>query len=328
MWQLCGTFACICIAALPSGWHLILITVLQLPILYIGSNHSGKNIVSAQERYNTEELSLMSALDETIAMSLVIKISNLLDATTERFLQLGYACSGAIRAGKVAKGKYSALVVFVHFTNLAVVISLGVVFLSTRVSKDNGGQARQMEIAAFVAMVTSVAGLKGTYQSLAEALAVLDSGAAELESMRKMLAGSLIRGVDTVESDRPTNSHHQSPVPPDDGIRIANLTAHYNKHSCLTDVNLFLPCSKMIAIVGEPGAGKSSLSKVLCGLCSVSSGTIHINGKLMHDSRQLVRRVAYMHQESLLFSSSILENVMLDQSFGESNVFREAAEEA
>jgi len=64
------------------------------------------------------------------------------------------------------------------------------------------------------------------------------------------------------------------------GIRFEHVTFTYpgSDRQALQDVSLFLPAGSVIAIVGENGAGKTSLIKLLAKLYAPTSGRILIDG--------------------------------------------------
>ncbi len=65
-----------------------------------------------------------------------------------------------------------------------------------------------------------------------------------------------------------------------DGITLQNLSFHYPGTSApvLTDVSLHLPAGKIVALVGENGAGKTSLVKLLGRFYEPESGRILVDG--------------------------------------------------
>ena len=68
-----------------------------------------------------------------------------------------------------------------------------------------------------------------------------------------------------------------------------------------------------IAFVGESGSGKTTLSKLLLHLYQAESGNILINDNNIEDIQieTLRDKIAYIPQETFLFSGSIFENLTL-----------------
>ena len=82
-----------------------------------------------------------------------------------------------------------------------------------------------------------------------------------------------------------------SPVPDrlDDGIRFDHVSFTYpgTDREVLSDVDLLLPAGKVVAVVGENGAGKTTMVKLLAGLYQPTAGSIRIDGvdlrRIHHD---------------------------------------------
>lgn len=81
----------------------------------------------------------------------------------------------------------------------------------------------------------------------------------------------------------------------------------------LEDVNLHIKQGEKVAFVGESGSGKTTLSKLLLHLYQPEKGSILINHNNIEDIQieSLRDKIAYIPQETFLFSGSILENLTL-----------------
>ena len=62
-------------------------------------------------------------------------------------------------------------------------------------------------------------------------------------------------------------------------IDINNLDFAYNGEAVLQDVNLSIPQKDFVAIIGPNGGGKTTLLKLMLGLLTPTTGTIHVDGK-------------------------------------------------
>lgn len=96
-------------------------------------------------------------------------------------------------------------------------------------------------------------------------------------------------------------------------IEFKNVTFRYRNQSvpALRDVSFKIEDNSTLAIVGGPGSGKSSLTKLLQRLYLPSEGEILIGGvpiqKFTNES--LRREIATVEQEIFLFNNTILENL-------------------
>lgn len=97
-------------------------------------------------------------------------------------------------------------------------------------------------------------------------------------------------------------------------IEMQHLNFRYGTRKLvLEDINLRIRKGQKVAFVGESGSGKTTLSKLLLHLYTAESGELLIDGNHINDIQieRLRERIAYIPQETFLFSGSILENLCL-----------------
>lgn len=97
-------------------------------------------------------------------------------------------------------------------------------------------------------------------------------------------------------------------------IRFENVSFFYsNDIPVLKDINFTIEKGENVAIVGESGAGKSTVIKLLAGFYEKTGGDIYIYGNKIEDwnKAELRRYMSYAGQDVFLFPGSILSNVML-----------------
>lgn len=99
-------------------------------------------------------------------------------------------------------------------------------------------------------------------------------------------------------------------------ITINNLSFKYpSSHGeVLKDISFSVQQGWLIGITGPVGSGKSSLAAVLTGLYPYE-GSIEIEGAELKSfaKEKRVNRIAYLSQDSFLFSASIAENIAFKQ---------------
>ena len=100
------------------------------------------------------------------------------------------------------------------------------------------------------------------------------------------------------------------------------MSFQYADTKVLEQINLTVEAGKMIALVGQSGAGKSTMADLLPRFYDVTDGQILIDGidirKIkLHDLNQLMGIVT---QESILFNDTIFNNI----AFGNKSASREA----
>lgn len=97
-------------------------------------------------------------------------------------------------------------------------------------------------------------------------------------------------------------------------IEMKNVSFRYGtRQQVLEEISLTIRKGERVAFVGESGSGKTTLSKLLLHLYTVEEGEILIDGNNIEDIQLecLREKIAYIPQETFLFSGTIFENLTL-----------------
>jgi ATP-binding cassette subfamily B protein len=114
------------------------------------------------------------------------------------------------------------------------------------------------------------------------------------------------------------------------GFAVRNVSFTYpgKESPAISDVSVTIPPGQVTAIVGESGAGKSTVAALLCGVYQPQSGSIRMIEKdgAITDLPPVatVQEIAIVPQEPFLFASTIMENI----TFGREQVTTEQARRA
>ncbi|MCK6627731.1 MAG: ABC transporter ATP-binding protein/permease [Anaerolineae bacterium] len=115
--------------------------------------------------------------------------------------------------------------------------------------------------------------------------------------------------------------------PLDGSIRFENVTFSYNGGSpALSDVSFKVEPGQTVAIVGQTGAGKSTIAKLINRTYDVTGGQLIIGGVNVRDwnLEALRQQISIIEQDIYLFSRTIAENI----AFGCPQASREEIEAA
>lgn len=97
-------------------------------------------------------------------------------------------------------------------------------------------------------------------------------------------------------------------------IQFENITFSYDGQTNVFEhFHLQIPIDQVVAIVGPSGAGKSTLFNLLQGLYRTQQGSISIDDVSIEDRTlsEVRNLMAYVPQETFLFSGTIRDNLML-----------------
>ncbi|HEU4707735.1 MAG TPA: sulfate ABC transporter ATP-binding protein [Methylophilaceae bacterium] len=93
-------------------------------------------------------------------------------------------------------------------------------------------------------------------------------------------------------------------------IEIRNVSKNFGSFSALDDVSLHVPSGELVALLGPSGCGKTSLLRIIAGLETPDTGSIHFHGEEATDRDVRERQVGYVFQHYALFRHmTVFENV-------------------
>lgn len=96
-------------------------------------------------------------------------------------------------------------------------------------------------------------------------------------------------------------------------VEFENVSFHYDgeQSTALYDINLDIKPNQVIALIGTTGSGKTTLVNLIPRFYDVSQGAVRIDGQDVRslDLVELRRQIGIVLQTSLLFSTSIRENI-------------------
>jgi ATP-binding cassette subfamily B protein len=154
-------------------------------------------------------------------------------------------------------------------------------------------------VAAVVGVQAALANIIASYGRVHEAMLMLDHHQA----------------VVTVEPDLPTREPARAAPPLRKGIEARGVWFRYaeDRPWVLREVNLSIPVSRAVALVGRNGAGKSTLVKLLCRLYDPTRGRITWDGVDLRelDLATLRERIGAVFQDYVQYELSARENIGL-----------------
>lgn len=108
-------------------------------------------------------------------------------------------------------------------------------------------------------------------------------------------------------------------------LEMKNITKKYGPVLANDNISLSLEKGEVLAIVGENGAGKSTIMKVLYGLEKPTEGEIYINGEKQHfrsPEDSIAKGIGMVQQNFMLFNSfTVAENIVYGNEPREKSFF-------
>ena len=94
-------------------------------------------------------------------------------------------------------------------------------------------------------------------------------------------------------------------------VALAGVHKHWDKFRAVNDISFAVPAGSFTVLLGPSGCGKTTCLRLIAGLETVTSGTIHIDGRDVTDVPPARRGVAMVFQSYALFPHlSAAENIL------------------
>jgi subfamily B ATP-binding cassette protein MsbA len=107
------------------------------------------------------------------------------------------------------------------------------------------------------------------------------------------------------------NARDLTPLKQEIDLRNVSFGYENESRSVLRDINLRIEAGTMVALVGESGGGKSTLTKLLPRFHDPSSGAVVWDGVDLRDVKlsSLRQQIALVTQETVLFNDTVRHNI-------------------
>jgi len=169
---------------------------------------------------------------------------------------------------------------------------------------------------------TPIRDLSAKYSVMQGAMAALERIFALLDTEKAVNTGTGDWGPGT----RKIKNIDQSPVP--DFIELRDITFAYREgENALEQFSLSLQRGERVALVGESGGGKTTITRLLTRLYETDSGSILIEGRDIRDmtTNELRSRVGIVLQDPCLFAGTIEFNICLGDEQARQRIRQAAA---
>jgi ABC-type multidrug transport system fused ATPase/permease subunit len=274
-------------------WQLALLTILTVPFLYLLLLRYMSQIRVLSRAERRHEGALASVLHETLGAVRLTRIFNQEDEARERFREESV---GSLESGfkaTLAGARLSWLIDVIRAVVVASILGFGVHRVMT-------GSMTPGDLIVFYAYVRSFySPLRATMKHAARANRAL----ARAERVVEVL--DMKEGVSDLPGARSAPRFQGN-------VAFHGVTFEYDPGApVLRDIDLEVPAGRVTAIVGPTGVGKTTLVSLIPRLYDPTAGGVLIDGEDIRTFtiRSLREQISMVLQESVLFRSSIAENI-------------------
>ena len=113
-------------------------------------------------------------------------------------------------------------------------------------------------------------------------------------------------------------------------ISLKNISFKYDNEYVLKDFSLEIPKGKTVALVGQSGSGKSTITNLIARFYDVNEGSITFDGTDIRDLKiqSLRDLIGIVSQDSILFNDTITNNLLIGKASATPAEIEEAAKVA
>jgi ATP-binding cassette, subfamily B, bacterial len=128
-------------------------------------------------------------------------------------------------------------------------------------------------------------------------------------------AGAALEKLAGVIEEAPTVPEPSAPVTLAEvkgAIGFDHVTFAYRDKAVLHDIDLHIPAGQIVAVVGETGAGKTTMARLMSRFYDPTEGRVTLDGVDLRSIAvaELRRAIVMVTQESFLFSGTVGENLL------------------
>jgi ATP-binding cassette subfamily B protein len=290
--------AAVAVAALVMEWKLAVVCLVVVPLFLVFSLRLGRNrrkIARGRQR----QLAGMTALVEeslSVAGVLLTKTLGRQRELASRFAAESRALSDT-EMNAAMSGKW-----LISTRRASLTVVPAIVYWIAGMALAHG--------AAPITIGTAVAFTSVLNQLVGPATALQGIGVAASTSMA--LFGRIFAVLD-LPVDITERPHARALAPVRGDVRFAGVSFRSDRDGAWTlrDIDLHVPPGTTTALVGETGAGKTTLAYLVARLYDVDAGAVSIDGVDVRDLRlaALSEAVGLVSQETYLFHESIRDNL-------------------
>lgn len=294
------------IAMFLKNASIALLVITIVPFIAVVTVYFQKRILNLNRKIRKVNSKMTGAFNEGITGARTSKTLVIEDKNANDFSKITDSLRKATVRSTMLNALYIPIVLFFSSIATAFVLAQGGYLVMDEV----------MEIGTLSAFITYAISIFEPIQQLARIIADFVATQANIERVTGLLeqTPTIVDTPAVIEKYGDTfTPKHENWEPLSGDIEFKNVWFKYPDGTdyILQDFNLKIPAGTTVAIVGETGAGKSTLVNLACRFFEPTQGEILIDGIDYRERSQLWlhSNLGYVLQNPHLFSGSVRENI-------------------
>lgn len=273
--------------------HLTLITLLMFPVIayiILFFNKRLRKVVSEAQRINE---GLTHIAEESCSNNRIVKISNAEQFEIEKFSRQNNQQRQYSMKTMIAEGAVTPIIQLLVALSISIILAISLNSNSTATSSAGG----------FMSFLTALMLLLPPIKRLTGITSVIQRGLAAAESIFSLI-------------DEPAERKHHdtnNQLINKGDIQLNNVTFSYPESSnpALDAITLTIHPGQHVALVGQSGSGKTTITSLLSGFYDLEDGQIEIDGIDINrlTLKALRESISLVSQDVRLFDDTISYNV-------------------
>lgn len=292
--------------------QLTLMSLVLMPLSALVISRVSKSLKRTSVKVQQKFGELVSGIEESLSGMKIIKAFNAQGFIKEKFSENNNRYNElTIRAYR----KLDLASPLSEFLGAAVMVTL--VWFGGRLILSDDFETT-LDGGAFIGFIIVFSQVMRPVQAISTAYSNLNKGAAALERIESVMDAPVTI---TEKTEARDISAFNS------AVIYQNVEFAYGKKPVLKNINLHIPKGKSIALVGESGAGKSTIVDLLPRFYDPTQGRITIDGIDLRDLKidALRNLFGIVTQQAILFNDSVFNNIAFGmEGVDESEVIRAA----
>ena len=288
------------------NWHLALCVMVIVPVLVVSGAYFQKKLVFFHRRVREQNSRITGAFNEGITGAKTTKTLVIEDKVEREFDGL----TGEMKRMSVRAMHFRS--VFMSTTAFAASVALAIVLWRGGIITKNG----VMLIGTLSVFMNYAQGMMEPVQWLVQVMSSLVNVQVNVERVTRLLETES----DVSDTPEVTEKYGDAFHPKKENweplygdIEFQDVTFRYpdGSENVLEHFSLKVPQGTNVAIVGETGAGKSTLVNLVCRFFEPTQGRILIDGRDARERSQLWlhSNIGYVLQSPHLFSGTVRDNL-------------------